>query len=108
LYCCLFYIFSYHTFDFSAKKNFGTLKPPHENFLCTPLQGTYANPSVLSLSLDQSNQLEPSNGKITPAVLLPLMPNRHLSNFWKCQKAVPILPHEAKALLELFCLPLLG
>jgi len=33
----LFYIFSYHTFDFSAKKNFGTLKPPHENFLRTPL-----------------------------------------------------------------------
>jgi len=33
----LFYIFSYHTFDFSAKKNFGTLKPPHENFLLTPL-----------------------------------------------------------------------
>jgi len=37
LYCCLFYIFSYHTFDFSAKKNFGTLKPPHENFVRTPL-----------------------------------------------------------------------
>jgi len=34
----LFYIFSYHTFDFSAKKNFGTLKPPHENFLRTPLR----------------------------------------------------------------------
>jgi len=33
----LFYIFSYHTFDFSAKKNFGTLKHPHENFLRTPL-----------------------------------------------------------------------
>jgi len=29
--------FSYRTFDFSAKKNFGTLKPPHENFLRTPL-----------------------------------------------------------------------
>jgi len=36
----LFYIFSYHTFDFSAKKNFGTLKPPHENFLRTPLLPT--------------------------------------------------------------------
>jgi len=33
----LFYIFSNHTFDFSAKKNFGTLKPPHENFLRMPL-----------------------------------------------------------------------
>jgi len=41
LYCCLFYIFSYHTFDFSAKKNFGTLKPPHENFLRTPLVACY-------------------------------------------------------------------
>jgi len=30
-------MFSYHTFDFSAKKNFGTLNPPHENFLRTPL-----------------------------------------------------------------------
>jgi len=29
------------------------------------------------LSLDQSNQLYSPNGKITPAVLLPLMPNRH-------------------------------
>jgi len=33
------------------------------------------------------------------------MPNRHfLVKFWKRQKAAPILPHEAKALLELFCL----
>jgi len=33
------------------------------------------------------------------------MPKRHfLVNIWKCQKAVSILPHEAKALLELFCL----
>jgi len=32
------------------------------------------------------------------------MPNRHfLVKFWKCQKAVSIWPHEAKALLELFC-----
>jgi len=32
------------------------------------------------------------------------MPNRHfLVKFWKCQKAVSILTHEAKALLELFC-----
>ena len=45
------------------------------------------------------------NGKITPAVLFPLMPNRDfLIKFWKCQMAVSILPHEAKALLELFCL----
>jgi len=40
----LFYSFSYHTFDFSAKKNFGSLKPPHENFLRTPL------PLVLPIS----------------------------------------------------------
>jgi len=33
------------------------------------------------------------------------MPNRHfLVKFWKCRKAVSILPHEANALLELFCL----
>jgi len=33
------------------------------------------------------------------------MPNRHfLVKFWKRQKSAPILPHEAKALLELFCL----
>ena len=32
------------------------------------------------------------------------MPNRHfLVKFWKCQKAVSILPHAAKALLEVFC-----
>jgi len=36
----------------------------------------------LSLSLDQFNQqLDSSNGKITTAVLLPLMQKRHLSNF---------------------------
>ena len=29
--------------------------------------------------------------------------NRHFF-FWKYQKAVSILPHETKALLELFCL----
>jgi len=70
------------------------------------LQGPYANPSVSSLSFDQSNQSDSPNGKITPAVLLPLMPNRHfLVKLWKCQKAVSILPREAKALLELFCLP---
>ena len=34
------------------------------------------------------------------------MSNRHfLVKFWKCQKAVSILPHEAKALQELFYLP---
>jgi len=33
------------------------------------------------------------------------MPNRHfLVKFWKCQKRLSILPHEAKAL---FCLPYL-
>jgi len=57
------------------------------------------------LSLDQSKKLDSTNGKITPAVLLPLMPNRQfLVKFWKCQKAVSILPHEAKALLEVFCI----
>jgi len=41
----------------------------------------------------------------TPAVLFPLKPNRHLlAKFRKWQKAVSILPHHAKALLELFCL----
>jgi len=61
--------------------------------------------SVLSWSLDQSKESDSPNGKITPAVLFPLMPNRHfLVKFWKCQKAVSILSHEAKALLELFCL----
>jgi len=30
------------------------------------------------LSLDQSKQSDSPNGKITPAVLFPLMPNRHL------------------------------
>jgi len=67
-------------------------------------QGPYADPSVSSLSLDQSKHLDSPNGKITPAVLLPLMPNRHfLVKLWKCRKAVCILPHEAKALLEVFC-----
>jgi len=61
-----------------------------------------------ALSLDQSKQSDSPNGKTTPAVLFLLMPNRHfLVKFWKCQKAVPILPHEAKALLELFCLQLI-
>jgi len=42
----------------------------------------------------------------TPALLFPRMLNtRHfLVEFWKWQKAVPILPHDAKAPLELFCL----
>ena len=64
------------------------------------LQGLHANWSVSSLSLDQSNQSDSPNGKITPAVLCLWC----LVKFWKCQTAVPILPHEAKALLELFCL----
>jgi len=58
-----------------------------------------------STSRDQSKQSNSPNGKITPAVLLPLMPNRHfLIKFWKCQKAESILPHVTKALLEVFCL----
>jgi len=66
----------------------------------TPIQA-----SVLSLSVDQSKESVSPNSKIIPTVLFPLMPKRHfLVNIWKCQKAVSILPHEAKALLELFCL----
>jgi len=68
-------------------------------------QRPYVNPSLSFLSLDQSKQTDSPNGKLTPAVLFLLMPNRHfLVKFWKCQKAVSILPHEAQALLELFCL----
>jgi len=37
------------------------------------LHGPYANPSVWALPLDQSNQSDSPNGKITSAVLLPLM-----------------------------------
>jgi len=67
-------------------------------------QGAYANPSVSSWSQDQSKQSDSPNGEITPAVLFLLMPNRHcLVNIWKCQMAMSVLPHEAKALLELFC-----
>jgi len=66
---------------------------------------TLIQASALSLSLDESKESDSPNGKITPAVLFPVMPNKHfLVKFWKCQKAVSILPHEAKALLELFCL----
>jgi len=57
------------------------------------------------LSLDQSKQLDSPNGKITPAVLFRLKPFRHfLVKFWKSQNAVSSLPHDSKALLELFCL----
>jgi len=60
---------------------------------------------VSSLSLDRSKHSDSPHGKITPAVLFLLMPNRHfLIKFLKCQNALSILPHEAKALLELFCL----
>jgi len=56
------------------------------------------------LSFDQSKQSNSPNGKITPAVLFLLVPNGHfLVKFCKRQKSVPILHHEAKALLELFC-----
>ena len=37
------------------------------------LQGPYANSSVSSMSLGQSNQSDSPNGKITPAVFLLLM-----------------------------------
>jgi len=70
--------------------------------------GPYANPSASSWSLHQSKQSYSFNGKITPTVLFLLMPNWHfLVKFWKCQKAVSILLHEAKTLLELFCLQLI-
>jgi len=47
--------------------------------------------------LHQSKQSYSPNGKITPAGLFLLMPNRHfLVKFWKCQKAVTILPHRQK------------
>jgi len=36
-------------------------------------QRPYASPSILFFSLDHFNQSGPSSGKITPAVLLPLM-----------------------------------
>ena len=57
------------------------------------------------MSLDQSKQSDFPNGKISPAVLFPLIPNGHvLVKFCKCHKSGSILPHEAKALLQLFCL----
>jgi len=50
-------------------------------------QRPYANPSVSPLSLDQSQQSDSPNGKITPAVLLRLMPNRHFFvNFRNAKK----------------------
>jgi len=67
-------------------------------------QGPYVNPNITSLSLDQSKQSDSPNGKITPEVLFPLLSYRHfLVEFWKCQKTVSNFPHEAKALLEIFC-----
>jgi len=39
------------------------------------LDGPYADPSVSPLSIDQSNQSDSANCKITPAVLLALMEN---------------------------------
>jgi len=50
-------------------------------------QGSYANPSVSSLSLDQSKQLDSPNGKITLEVLFHLMPNRDfLLNFGSAKR----------------------
>jgi len=69
------------------------------------LQGSYANSSVSCLSLDQSNQSDSPNGKITPPMLYLWWQDRHcLIKFCKCPTVVSISPHEAKALLELFCL----
>jgi len=39
------------------------------------LDGPYTDLSVSSLSLDQSNRSDTANGKIAPAMLLPLMAN---------------------------------
>jgi len=60
-------------------------------------QGPYANPSVSSLHLTNPSSRDSSNGKISPAVLSKLMPNRpFLVKFWKCQKAVSTFLHEVK------------
>jgi len=41
----------------------------------------------MSWSLDQSKQSDSTNGKITPAMLLPLIPNRHfLVKFWNARR----------------------
>jgi len=66
-------------------------------------QGPYIHPSSSSFSVDQSKQSDSPYGKTTPAVFFPLIHNRHfLAEFWKCQMAVSILPHEAKTLLDYF------
>jgi len=54
------------------------------------------NPSASSLPLDQFYRMDSPNGKITPAVLLPLQQQNKdcIMKFWKCQKVVSILPHE--------------
>ena len=83
-------------------------------------QRPYANPSVSPLSLDQSQQSDSPNGKITPAVLLHLMPNRHffvnfrnakrLCLFCLMKQAGSVLPSsnriwpKAKQLQQFFCL----
>jgi len=60
---------------------------------------------ISSLSFDQSKQSDSPNGKITLAVFCFMRQNRHcLDKLCKCRKAISILPHEAKALLQQFCL----
>ena len=56
-------------------------------------QGSYANPSVSSLSYDQSNQSNSPNSKITPPVILPPM----------VKKTLPFSFRNAKRLCR-FCL----
>jgi len=69
------------------------------------LQEPHANPSASSLLLGQSNQSDSPNGKITHQCVCLWWQKRHwLVKSWKYQKAVSTLPHEANALLELFCL----
>jgi len=58
-------------------------------------------PSASSLSLDQFYRMGSPNGKITPAVLLPLQRKNKdcIIKFWKCQKIVSILTNESVSIL---------
>jgi len=59
------------------------------------------NPSASSLSLDKFFRMGSPNGKMTPAVPLPLQwQNKDcIIKFWKFQKVVSILPHEVVSIL---------
>jgi len=62
---------------------------------------TCTNSSSSSLSLDQFYRMGSPNGKITPAVLLPLQRQNKdcIIKFWKCQKVVSNVPHEVVSIL---------